>query len=262
VTAALHAEWTKLRTLRSTAWLALAIVLATIGLGTARVAAVDTGDCPTPTTCFEDTTALALGGVVLGQAAAVALAVGAVTGEHASGSIVATLAAVPRRGRVLAAKAAVVSAVVLASGLLAVAGSLVAGRLLLPGRGFDAAHGYPPLSPTDGPTLRAAAGTVAYLGVVALLGVGVGALLRDTAAAVTGVLGLLYLFPIVAGLVADARWQDRILAWGPMTAGLAVQATVALDRQPVAPWTGLAVAAAWAAAALAAGAVTFLRRDA
>jgi ABC-2 type transport system permease protein len=259
---ALHAEWTKLRTLRSTAWLAAGIVLATVGVGAARVAAVDTGDCPTPTTCFEDTTALALGGVVLGQAAVVALAVGAVTAEYASGSIVATLAAVPRRGRVLAAKAAVVSAIVLAGGLLAVAVSLLVGRLLLPTRGFDAAHGYPALSPADGPTLRAAAGTVAYLGIVALLGVGVGALVRDTAGAVSTVLGLLYLFPLVAALVADPRWQDRLEAWGPMTAGLAVQATVALDRQPVAPWTGLAVAAAWAAAALAAGTAAFLRRDA
>ena len=262
MTAALHAEWTKLRTLRSTAWLALGIVLATVGVGAARVAAVDTGDCPTPATCFEDTTALALGGVVLGQAAVVALAVGAVTTEHASGSIVATLAAVPRRGRVLAAKAAVVSAIVLASSVLAVGGSLVVGRLLLPTRGFDAAHGYPPLTPADGPTLRAAAGTVAYLGVVGLLGVGVGALLRDTAAAVTGVLGLLYLFPLVAGFVADPRWQDRILAWGPMTAGLAVQATVAVDRRPVSPGAGIAIAAAWAAAALAAGTATFLHRDA
>jgi hypothetical protein len=66
-----------------------------------------------------------------------------------------TLAAMPRRSVVLAAKA--------------VLGSLLAGRLILPGNGFTVAHGYPPLSLADGPTLRAATGSVLYLALVALL---------------------------------------------------------------------------------------------
>jgi ABC-2 type transport system permease protein len=88
-------------------------------------------------------------------------------------------------------KAAVVTATVLAAGAVGVVGSLTAGRALLPGNGFTDANGYPPLSLTDGPTLRAALGTVLYLGLVALLSLGVGMILRDTAGA-----ALLFIEPV------------------------------------------------------------------
>jgi len=89
---AVRAEWTKLRTLPSTAWLAAAIVVLTVGLGAATTASVDTSRCPTVSTCFEDTVELALGGVALGQAAIVILAVAAVTNEHGNGLVATTLA--------------------------------------------------------------------------------------------------------------------------------------------------------------------------
>lgn len=259
---AIHAEWTKLRTLPSTAWLALAIVGLTVGLGAATTASVDTSRCPTPTTCFEDTVKLSLGGVALGQAAVVVLAVAAVTNEHGNGLVATTLAATPRRATVLAAKAIVTSTVVLGAGTAAVAGSLAAGHAILPANGFTPAHGYPPLSPTDGPTLRAAAGTVLYLALVALLALGIGAVVRDTAGATTLVLALLYLAPVVAGLVSDPRWQDRIRSLGPMTAGLSIQSTVDLDHLPIAPWAGLGLLAIYAGTAITLGALAFHRRDA
>ena len=71
-----------------------------------------------------------------------------------------TLAATPRRSLVVAAKAVMVSAVTFAAGTIAVLGSLLAGRLIMPGNGFTVANGYTPLSLTDGPTLRAAVGSV------------------------------------------------------------------------------------------------------
>ena len=82
-------------------------------------------------------------------------------------------------------------------------GSLLAGRLILPGHGFTAAHGFPPLSLGDGPVLRAAAGSVLYLALIALLSLGIATAVRDSAAAIGVVLGLLYLFPIVAAVVTD-----------------------------------------------------------
>ncbi len=60
-------------------------------------------------------------------------------------------------------------------------GSLLAGRLILPGHGFTAAHGYPPLSLGDGPVLRAAAGSVLYLALIALLSLGIATIVRDSA---------------------------------------------------------------------------------
>ena len=71
----------------------------------------------------------------------------------------------------------------------------LAGRLILPGRGFTPAHGYPPLSLGDGPVLRAAAGSALYLALIALLSLGVAAAVRDSALAIGIVLGLLYALP-------------------------------------------------------------------
>ena len=127
----------------------------------------------------------------------VIVAVLAVSGEYATGMIQTTLAAVPRRAVVLGAKAAVVTAGVLAAGALAVSGSLLAGRLILPGHGFSPAHGYPDLSLGTGPVLRAAAGSVLYLALIALLSLGVATAVREAAVAIGIVLGLLYLFPIL-----------------------------------------------------------------
>jgi ABC-2 type transport system permease protein len=168
----------------------------------------------------------------------------------------------PRRLRVLAAKAAVLTGLVLAAGTVAVAGSLLAGRLILPGHGFTAAHGFPVLSLATGPVLRAAAGSVLYLALIALLSLGTCAVLRDSAAAVGVVLGLLYLFPIIAALVSDPHWHRHLEQIGPMTAGLAIQATTGLRSLPISPWAGLGVLAAWAAGALLAGGLLLRFRDA
>src|SRR5205823_7918560 len=119
-----------------------------------------------------------LGGLVIG-------------GEYGTGMIRPTLAATPRRTAVLAAKAAVVTAAVLGAATLAVPASLLAGRLILPGHGFTAANAAA-LSLVDGAGLRAAAGSVLYLALIALLTLGAATALRDSATAVGLVLGLLY----------------------------------------------------------------------
>lgn len=258
---ALHAEWTKLRTLRSNVWLAAAVAVFTVAASTTAMSTVDTSRCPTPAQCFEDVPKLALTGVWFGQIAAVALAVGVIGGEYGTGLIRATLAARPRRHQVLLGKAAVVTATVLVSGTTGVLGALLTGRILLPGKGFNEANGYPPLSVTDPATLRAAAGTVLYLTLVALLALGVATAVRGTAAALSTVLSLLLITPVLVELVQDPTWHDRLEWLAPTTAGLAIQATTRLDRLPIAPWAGVGVLAAYAAAALLTGAWLLARRD-
>jgi ABC-type transport system involved in multi-copper enzyme maturation permease subunit len=260
--ATVHAEWTKLRTLRANAWLVLAIVGLTVATSVASTASVDVSSCPSPSACFEDTTKLSLGGVRLGQVAVVVLAVQAVGDEYGTGMIRTTLAATPRRHAVLLGKAAVVAAVVAAAGTLAVLGSLAAGRAILPGNGFTAANGYEALSLADGPTARASAGTVLYLVLVALLALGVAAALRDTPAALTAVLALLFVVPVLTSVVGDPHWQDRLQKVAPMPAGLAIQATTALERLPIGPWPGLAVLGGYAGASLLAGGLLLGARDA
>lgn len=257
----LHAEWTKLRTLRANGWLAFAAVAGMVAASVAATATVDTTHCPSPAACFEDTTKLSLAGVWLGQVAVVLLAAGLVGGEYGCGLIRATLAAQPRRHTVLATKAAVLSATVAVAGAAGVGGALLTGRILLPGNGFSAANGYPPISVTDPATLRAAVGTVLYLVLVGLLALGVAAAVRSTSGALTFVLGLLFVLPLLVRLITDDDLRERLEPLAPMTAGLAIQATRDLGRLPIAPWAGLGVLAAWAAAALVTGGVVFAARD-
>jgi len=242
----LRAEWTKLRTAPETVWLVLGIVAATVAVSV--VVAVNM-PCGTAV-CGGDPTKAALTGVQLGQALVAILAVLAVGGEYGTGMIHATLAAMPRRTGVLAAKAAVVTAAVVPAAVVAVAVSALVGRRLLP-----AGVSLPTV-------LRATGGSVLYLMLIGLLALGVAAVVRNAAAAIGVVLALLYLFPILAASVPDPVWERHLLQVGPMTAGLAVQATTGLDKLPIGPWPGLAVTAAWACGALLAGALLLRVRDA
>jgi ABC-2 type transport system permease protein len=255
---ALHAEWTKLRTLPGTIWLLLAIAVLTVAVSTMSVAAVTCPDAG----CGRDPAKVSLTGIYLGQAAVAILAVLAVSGEYSTGMVRVTFAAMPRRLTVLGAKAALVSGLTLFSGAVAVLGSVLIGRLVMPGRGFTAAHGYPPLSLADGSVLRAASGSALYLALIALLSLGVAILVRDSATAIGIVLGLLYLSPIIAQAITDPHWHNRLERYTPMNAGLAVQATRNLASQPIGPWEGLGVVAAWAAGALLIGGLVLRLRDA
>jgi ABC-2 type transport system permease protein len=257
--AALRAEWTKLRTVPGTVWLLAASIVLTVAVSTAAAAATR---CPAGTSCPVDPTRLSLTGVQFGQAVVAILAVLAIGSEYSTGMIRTTLTAMPRRAAVLAAKAAVTTGPVLAAAALAVAGSLLAGRLILPGHGFTAARGFPPVSLADGPVLRAAAGSVLYLALIGLLSLGIAVAVRDSAVAIGLVLGLLYLFPIVAALAANPHWQRHLEQIGPMTAGLEIEATTGLRTLPLSPWAGLGVLAAWAAGALLVGGLLLRLRDA
>jgi ABC-type transport system involved in multi-copper enzyme maturation permease subunit len=260
---ALHAEWTKVRTVPSTTWLILALVASTV-LASAMVAAsLNTEHCPpTPPRCDEDIVMLSLGGIYLGQMAAAVLGVLVVSGEYGTRMIRTTLAVNPRRAEVLAAKAAVVTALVLGAGALGVLGALAAGRAILPGNGFTEAAGYPPLSLVDGPTLRAAAGSVLYLVLLALLSLGIGVALRHTALSLVTVIGLLFVLPMLATLISNPVWATRMQKFSPMTAGLAIQATKRLDNLPITPWWGVGLLAAYTGAALIIGGTLFKIRDA
>jgi ABC-2 type transport system permease protein len=254
----LHSEWTKQRTIAGTGWLLLGAIAATVALSVVVALATTYGSAG----AGQDLTKLSLTGVYIGQAIVAILAVQAITSEYSTGMIHITLIATPCRPAVLAAKATIVTALVLAAGTVAVLGSLIAGRLILASHGFTADHGYPLLSLAHSSTLRAASGSVLYLTLVALLSLGIGTAVRDSAVAIGGVLGLLYLFPILAVLVTDPALRRHLQQIGPMSAGLAIQDTTNLRHLPIAPWTGIGVLAAWAGAALLAGGLLLKVRDA
>jgi ABC-2 type transport system permease protein len=253
---ALHAEWTKLRTVAGPAWLLAGIIALTVAVGAAAASAAQ---CQSAT-CGIDPAKVSFTGIYLGQAVAAVAGVLAVGNEYSTGMIKLSLTAIPRRLTWFFAKAAVLTAPVLIASALAVAGAALAGLLILPGHGFIPAHGYASL--TAGTDLRAAAGAAVYLTLIALLSLGVAAAVRDSAVAIGLVLGLLYLFPIIASLVSDATLARRLQQIGPLSAGLDVQATIGVKALPLTPWQGLGVVALWTLGALLLGALALKFRDA
>jgi ABC-2 type transport system permease protein len=101
-----------------------------------------------------------------------------------------------------------------------------------------------------------------YLTLIALLSLGAAAAVRDSAAAIGLVLGLLYLFPIAAAVIADTTISRHLQQIGPLPAGLDVQATIGVNSLPLTPWQGLGVVALWTAGALLLGALLLKFRDA
>jgi ABC-2 type transport system permease protein len=250
---ALRAEWAKMWSDRFVAWVlgglvVLSLAVSALTIGTARCAAAG---------CGQDPARISLAGVYLGQAVAALAGVLAIGGEYGTGMISVTLAAIPRRGRVLAAKALVLTVPVLAASALVAGACLLAGGLVLPGHGFTAGHGFDLASPA---MWRGACCAALYLTLVALLGLGVAAVVRDPAVATGALLGLLYLFPAI-GLAAGRSLQRLLEQIGPMSAGTD-SLSAAPAGLPLTPWQGLGVVALWAAGAVVAGAYVLCARDA
>jgi ABC-2 type transport system permease protein len=258
VTEALHAEWTKLRTASTTNWLLLAAVCSTVAAsaGIAATTHISHSDGA------QDPIKLSLTGVDHGQAVVAILAVLAISEEYDTGMIRLTLAAVPRRLALLAAKATNVAALGLAVGLVAIPSCLLIGRLMLPADGVNPSNGYALISFSHGSTVRAAGGTILYLALIALLGLGIATVVRDTAVSIGVVLAILYVLPIAAQLIGNPTWRRHLQQIAPLTAGLALQATTNLHSLPVRPWIGLAVVTTWATAAIIAAALSLRLRDA
>ncbi|MFA1547121.1 ABC transporter permease subunit [Actinomadura chokoriensis] len=212
-----------------------------------------TGDVG-PDLFADDVTKTTLTGVLIGQAAIVALAVLFTTAEYRRGMLRTTFAASPRRGRVLAAKAVVAGLAALAAGLAAAFGAvLLAGPVLR-------SHGMPAPPVSDAAVLRAVLGTAALLGVVAVFSLAVAVIVRRSAPAITIVLLLLLVPQVVAtGLpLSAARWLERLTP----AAGFAVQQTVTRFDRAIGPWAGFGVLCAYTAVALGLAAWLFRRRDA
>jgi ABC-2 type transport system permease protein len=263
---ALLAEWTKLGTLPSNVWTMIALAALMAVGAPATIAATDVPGCRgAPGGCpARDTTALLLTGVHAAQIAAIALAAAMICAEFQPRMIRTTFAMRPRRGLVLVAKALVVGATVLSTALIGTIAAILVGRPALAGKGLTPALGYPGLDLSAGSLERAVLGTALYLTLVGLFTVGIAAAVRHAGATIGTAVTALYAPYMVTILVPmSPQALDRIRDASPMTAGLAVQTTVAgTGTSSLQPWAGLAVLTAYAAGALLVGGVLFVRRDA
>ncbi|MFI9583600.1 ABC transporter permease subunit [Streptomyces sp. NPDC052236] len=242
----------------------------TAGTSTSTFTVTGSGDI-TPHQPRLDLAVVGLSGSQLGLVLFAALGVLFITAEYRRGMICTTLSASPRRGRVLVAKAVVIGGATFGAGLIAAIVSFLLTQPILREKGHKLPY-FPELSLTDGPVLRAVVGTAALLALVAVFALGVGALLRHTAAAITVVVVLVVLpLILVSGLpLSTAQWVQRLTP----VAGFAIQQTTprydftgqaCLPGEgcyPQGPWWGLAVLGLYAAVALGLAVWRLRRRDA
>jgi ABC-type transport system involved in multi-copper enzyme maturation permease subunit len=209
-----------------------------------------------------DRVTASLVGVRLGLIGAVALGVLSMTSEFKTGMIATTFAASPNRGAVLAAKAVAVAVVVFVTGLGASLAAFFAALALQRGNGYRPPV-YPEPSMTDPAVLRAIIGTAAFLALIALFSLAIGALVRRTAGAVIVLFALLVVIPtVVAGISASAdTWIRRTTP----VAGLSIQQTMTFppgsSEVVTGTWTGFAVLCGYVLVALAAAFGVLRKRD-
>ena len=250
-------EWTKLRSLRSTVWsLVLAVVL-TVGLASLFAAILANRWSHLGANERADHARhpleVALAGINLSQLAIAVLGVLVITGEYSTGMIRASFTAVPRRLPVLAAKTAVFTAVVFVLMLPAVFGAYFASQAIL-----DRHHILQiPLSQAG--VARAVVGGALFLTVVGLFALGLGAIVRNTAAGIATWVAIMFVLPPLMNVLPQS-WNDAITPYLPDTAGRAVFA-LHPGAHSLAPWTGFGLFCAYAVAALTVAAVLLIRRD-
>lgn len=248
----LASEWIKTRTVRSTWVLAAATVVTTMVvslLGISGLLADWQADLPADF----DPVAVSLKGILVGQVLVATLGAQTVTSEYATGQITASLTIAPRRGLLLASKAAVTVLVALATAVVTVAASVGASQ------GALAAAGLPTADLTDPASLRALACAVAYLVLTAVLGLGFGTITRSSSGALSIVVAVALLVPALAPGLPGVLGDLAGTYW-PTTAG---QASYTLDGVgPVTPLVGIGVMAVFTVWTTVAAHLTLRTRDA
>jgi ABC-type transport system involved in multi-copper enzyme maturation permease subunit len=227
--------------------------MAGIGVLTAAITASQWATMSASSRASFDAVSTVLQGHQFAQLAIGVLGVLVISNEYSSGMIRSTLAAVPRRLPVLWAKAGVFGAVTLVTMTIASLIAFFAGMAVLSSHHLQVAFSAPGVA-------LAVFGAALYLVVVGLLGVGLGALLRNTAGAIASVVGLLLLLPVLIGLLPSSI-KSHITPYLPSNAG---DALLNVHHQTgfLSPWTGFAVMCAYAVVALAGAAFVLRRRDA
>jgi len=249
----IKSEWIKMRTLRSTPITLIVAVVAMVGLGIL--------------TCYLRASHPDRHGVVehingaeaslamyrLAQLAVGVLGVLIISGEYSTGMIRASLSAVPKRLPVLWAKAIVYTVVLLVLMTVAALAAFYGGQAVLKGYNLS-------VSMSDPGVARVVFGTALYLTGVGLLGIGFGALIRNSAGAIAALFGVLLILPELADLLPSS-WDPNVIPYLPSNAGQAVLSVVP-DPTMMQPWNGLALFVGYALALLAVAAVLLKRRDA
>jgi ABC-2 type transport system permease protein len=238
-------EWIKLRTLRSTGWITLILAAGMLGLSVLVMTHTNYAKLSAADRASFDPTELGFVGLALGQLLMAVLGVLTITSEFSSGMIRATLAAAPRRPMVLAAKAAVLGVAGLAVGEVFAFAAFGAGQAVL-------ASPAPRATLAEPGVLRAVLMAGAYLCLMGLIGLGIGAIIRHTAGAIATAVGVVFVLPVIF-LAFPAGLQQGVEKFLPMIIAENSLTAVKHVSPSLPPWAGLGVLALYAAVTLAAG---------
>jgi ABC-2 type transport system permease protein len=251
----MRSEWTKLRSVRSTVWSLIATFGITVGFGALFSWAYISrySEQSRAERLSFDPTAHSLRGLFLAQLAIGVLGVLIVSSEYVTGLIRITLTAVPQRRSVLAAKAVVFGVVSLVVSMVSVLVAFLVGQAILHGKHLGVSLGDPHV-------LRAVLGAGVYLTIVGLLGLGIAAIVRRTAGAITVLVGLVLVIPLLAQAL-PSPWNHDIAKYFPSQLGEALF-SVRADPNLLSPATALGVAALWLIATYTTATILLTRRDA
>jgi ABC-type transport system involved in multi-copper enzyme maturation permease subunit len=224
-------EWTKFRSLRSTVYTLLIAVVLMVGIG-ALITAI-TANQPGGLEPGQSAVFTSLTGTFIAQLAIGALGVLLITGEYSTGMIRSSLTVVPRRLPMLWGKLAVFAAVVFLTMLIASFVAFFVGQALLHGQQLDA-------SLSDPGALQAVIGAALYETVAGMTALALGALLRNTAAAITTFVAVFFVIPPLT-LLLPASLTDHFVQFLPSNLGGGLLGGTSGSAEALAPWTGFAV---------------------
>jgi ABC-2 type transport system permease protein len=242
-------EWIKFRTLRSS-WYTLGAAVAALIVIALIIGYVTSTSDWSSLEADDRAASSPLRGYFLGQLFIGVLGVLFVAGEYGTGMIRSTIAAVPKRLPVVAAKSAVFGLVALAAMTVSSFIAFFGAQAFLSGAA----------SLSDPGALRAVAGVGVYLALIGILGGALGWIIRSTAGAIAALVGVLLVIPVVVQAVPTTL-TTTVAQYLPADAGGSFLATVQAP-DTLGPWAGLGVLVLWVAASLAAAAVVVRRRDA
>jgi ABC-2 type transport system permease protein len=252
--AAVGAEWTKLRSVKSTVWSLIVTVGITVGLGALLCAAIiarwDKLD-PIDRLTF-DATGHSLSGIFLAQLAIGVLGVLVIGSEYTTGSIRTTFAVTPRRRSVIVAKATVLAAVSLVVSLVGCFIAFGLGQIILQGKDVGVSLGDPRV-------LRAVIGGAVYLTSVAIIGFSMATVLRRTPGALAALFAVVLVLPILSNAL-PSPWDNTMAKLLPATAGESLFSTRA-SGELLTPVHAALVLAVWIAVTFGAAILAVARRD-
>jgi ABC-2 type transport system permease protein len=249
----MRSEFTKLRSVRSTYWSTLVAVLGALAVA-AIICLQWQSNLETHKDSLQgfDATQISLNGLYLAQIAVGVLGVLVISSEYGTGMIRATMAAVPQRKAVLAAKGFVFAGCTLVVGEALSFASFGLGQALLTPAHVDVTLAHPG-------TLRAVLGGGLYLTAIGLLGFGLGALIRHTAGALSALFGIMFATTALVDLLPTSL-RNNLINYMPENAGSQIITTVP-THGALAPWTGLGVLCLYAAVAVVAAMLLIGKRD-